>query len=68
MKSIKLGQLQSAKSWHLKDWTDMNFCILCKCLAGLCVTRPKWFGLPFIFKLLQSVQAAVRERMRLWLS
>lgn len=68
VKPVKLGQLQSAKAAHVIDWADMNFCIAWKCLAGLCVTRFKWFGLPFIFKLLQSVEAAVRERMRRWLS
>lgn len=68
MKFIRVGQLQSTKSGHLKYWMDMNFCIFWKCLAGLHVTRSKSFGLPFIFKLLQSVQATMRERMRLWLS
>lgn len=32
------------------------------------VTRSKRFGLPFVFRLLQSVQTSMRERMRLWLS
>ena len=66
MKPVGLGQLQSAKSEHLQDWADVNFCVLWKCLAGLRLTRSKHLGLPFIFKLLQSVQAAMRERMRLW--
>lgn len=63
MKSVESSQLQSAESGRLKSWANVNFCIHWKCLAALGATRSKCFGLPFVFKLLQSLQAAVRERM-----